>query len=180
MKVLIISLCSDPLSNMEFIKPIERILRHGGIEYSIKHYRSISQGDLKIVEKTVISGSPLKDHAFLEDEWFSWLNKFDKPVLGVGSSFQAIVRVFGGKIMDGKRIGVFKVRTIEHNKLVNGSFYAFFLTNKAAEVGRPLKVLAKAGRLDCMVKHESKEIYSCLFHPEVINPEIILNFALKV
>jgi GMP synthase-like glutamine amidotransferase len=30
-----------------------------------------------------------------------------------------------------------------------------------------------------MVKHEFGEIYGCLFHPEVMNAEIILNFTLK-
>jgi GMP synthase-like glutamine amidotransferase len=30
-----------------------------------------------------------------------------------------------------------------------------------------------------MVKHEYKEVYGCFFHPEAMNPEIILNFTLE-
>jgi len=180
MRILLISLCSDPLSELEFVKPIEHILKHERINLIVKHYMKISPGDSRLVEKVIICGSALKDNFFLAGEWFRWLSDFEKPILGVGSGAQVIAKAFGCNLIRKTKIGVFKVRLIKENKLVDKRvFYAYFLTGRAIELAKPLESLAKVGNIDCMVKHESREIYGCLFHPEVMSSEIIMNFILR-
>jgi len=181
MKVLLMSLCSDPLSDLEFVKPVEDILRNHGISSLIKHYSKISLRDLNSADKVIICGSALSDNAFLESGSFEILKESDNPILGIGSGFHIIARVFGCNLFNKIRIGVFRVRSLSENILLDKKcFYAYFMTKKVAEIIRPLKILAKSGELGCMIKHEHKDIYGCLFHPEVMNAEIILNFVLKL
>lgn len=180
MRILLVNLCCEPLSEMEFVKPIVNILRSLNADTLIRHYTEVNPEYLSSVEKVIICGSALRDDRFLVGEWFKWLEEYDKPVLGVGSSFQVIAKTFNRTLLNKTKIGLFNVRVIKKNILVDEKkFYAYFLTGKAAKISKPLETLAKTGTLDCMVKHESKDIYGCLFHPEATKPEIILNFALK-
>jgi GMP synthase (glutamine-hydrolysing) len=180
MRVLLVSLCSDPLSELEFVRPIEQILRHQGISFFTKHYTKVILRDVDSSEKVIICGSALRDNAFLEGEQFTWLERSDKPTLGIGSGYQLITKILGCDFFDKTKIGVFRVRLTKENKLADRKyFYAYFLTNRAAKITKPLETLAKAGVMECMVKHEFRGIYGCLFHPEVMNPEIIVNFVLK-
>jgi len=180
MKVLLVSLCSNPLSDLEFVKPVERILRNISVDPLIKHHSEFRLKDLKSVDKVIICGSALKDKAFLESGSFKILRESDKPILGIGSGFHLIAKIFGCDLLDKTRIGVFRVRLLNKNILLEKKyFYAYFMTKKAAKIIKPLKILAKMGELECMIKHEYKSIYGCLFHPEVMNTEIILNFTLK-
>lgn len=180
MTVLLINLCLDPLSELEFVKPIEHILKHHGANTLIKRYREISPEDLGLAEKVIVCGSALKDDLFLAGEWFRWLRECDKPILGVGSGSHAIAKAFGCSLINKMKIGMFRVKLTRENRLTDKRvFYAYFLTKRAIALAKPLEPLAKAGTLDCMIKHESREIYGCLFHPEVMNPEIIMNFISK-
>lgn len=180
MKMLLVSLCSDQLSELEFVRPIEQILRRQGVNIFTKHYTKVDLEDVGSAEKAIICGSALRDDAFLNSKAFNWLEKLDMQTLGIGSGCQLITKISGCKVLNKTRIGVFKVKLIKKNKLMDKKyFYAYFLTNKAAKITKPLETLAKVGAIECMVKHESREIYGCLFHPEVMNPEIIVNFALK-
>ncbi|MBS7639138.1 MAG: hypothetical protein QW804_01185 [Candidatus Bathyarchaeia archaeon] len=180
MRALLINLCLDPLSELEFVKPIEYILRYHGINTFIKRYMEISPEDLGLAEKVILCGSALKDDHFLTDKWFRWLEKYDRPILGVGSGSHAIAKAFGCSLINKTKIGMFKVRLIRESRLMDKRvFYAYFLTKRAIIPTKPLESLAKVGNLDCMIKHESREIYGCLFHPEVMNPEIIVNFISK-
>lgn len=180
MRALLVSLCSDQLSELEFVRPVEQILRRQGTNLFTKHYTKVSLEDVDSVEKVIICGSALRDDAFLECEKFMWLERLNKPTLGIGSGYQLITKILGCELFNKTRIGVFKVKLIKKNELAEKKyFYAYFLTNRAAKITEPLEALAKVGGIECMVKHESREIYGCLFHPEAMNSEIIINFALK-
>ncbi|MCX8171265.1 MAG: hypothetical protein N3E47_04770 [Candidatus Bathyarchaeota archaeon] len=180
MRILLINLCYEPLSELEFVRPIANILSNIGVNLLTKRYTEVNLRDLHSVEKVIISGSALRDDKFLVGEWFEWLEKCDRPVLGVGSSFQVIAKAFHCHLFDKAKIGLFNVKVVRENILVKEKeFYAYFLTGKAAKISKPLESLAKTGTLDCMIKHESKDVYGCLFHPEVTKPEIIVNFVLK-
>ena len=181
MRTLLINLCSNPLSELEFVKPVEQILKSHGIIFHTKHYNKVTCKDIKSSDKVIICGTALKDAAFLEDlNWLIQLYEAGKSILGIGSSSQALVKFFNGRLIDRVKIGVFKVKVVKENRLVSKRlFQAYFLTKKVASDAGSLDVLAKAGEKPCMVKHEYKEVYGCFFHPEAMNPEIILNFTLE-
>jgi len=181
MRLLLVNLCSDPLSELEFVRPLEQNLRRHKIDLCTKHYTKITCEDVKSSNKVIVCGAALKDTEFLKDlSWFASLNKSGKPILGIGSSSQAIMKFFNEELIDEMRIGMFKVTLVKENKLTDRkSFYAYFLTKKIVKTVIFFEILARIEEAACMVKHKHKEIYGCFFHPEVMNPEIILNFILK-
>ena len=74
MRILLVSLCSNPLSELEFVRPIKQILSHHGIKSLIRHYIEATLEDAELSEKIIICGAALKDAAFLENlSSLAWL-----------------------------------------------------------------------------------------------------------
>jgi len=167
--ILIISTCSDELSELEFVKPLCEILGA-----KAKHYRMLTQKDLAKAEKIIISGTALKDFAYLDADW-SWLKEIDKPVLGICAGMQVIAKAFGFPLEEHTAIGPRPVTIEQENPLAEGDFEAYFLHTKTG-VG-DFDVLAASEDIPVMIKHPQKDIYGCIFHPEVMNEEILDNFS---
>ena len=67
--ILIINICKEKLHYLEFVKPIEDILRKEKIEYQTIYYKKITDKELlnKKLEKIIICGTSLKDNGYLEN-----------------------------------------------------------------------------------------------------------------
>lgn len=177
--ILVISVCLDKLSELEFVRPVENVLKDVNVRFFTGHYTRIARDDLDEAKKVVICGTALKDFDYLENAGkFSWLREFEKPVLGICAGFQIVGKVFGNEVVEDTRIGQFKVDVIRKTKLISkAEFCSYFLNSKTVKTEKSFVTVAKSGKLASIIKHESKEIYGCLFHPEVLNPEIIVNFC---
>jgi len=177
--ILIISVCSDRFSHSEFVKPIEDILKRANVKFFTKHYTKLDRNELEQAEKSIICGTALKDFKYLENsDQFDWLKEFRKPILGICAGMQLLATVFGSTLVESKRIGQYRVKTVRKSELTSRvEFQSYFLNSKAAEVNDAFEVLSQVGSLPCMIKHKDREHYGCLFHPEVLNQEIIENFA---
>lgn len=177
--ILIINVCLDKLSEFEFVKPVENILKKSGIRFFTKHYFDLKKDELNNAEKIIICGTALKDFDYLENiARFDWLKNYKKPILGICAGIQVIARVFDNDLIEKVKIGRLKVDVIQKNKLISKKeFYSYFLNSKAIKIKKNFDILANSGKLNCMFKYKNKEIYGCLFHPEVLNPEIIINFC---
>jgi GMP synthase (glutamine-hydrolysing) len=167
--ILIISTCKEELSEAEFVRPVALLAEN----HNVKHYSQITKEDIKIADKIIITGTALKDFEYLKGD-FSWLKNCERPVLGICSGMQIITKEFGAQLEDNAIIGPQPVEVIAENKLAEGTFDAYFLHTKTATGN--FKVLAKSNNKPCMIKHPEKEIYGCIFHPEVMNEEIIRRF----
>lgn len=168
--ILIINTCKEKLSELEFVKPIENIVK----KFVTKHYSEVTEQELTSADKIILTGTALKDFAYLRGD-FTWLKTVNKPVLGICAGMQIIAKTFGMHLKDITTIGVRKVSTIIKNKLCDGTFNAYFLHTKTT--GEGFIVLAASEGIPCVVKHPDKEIYGCIFHPEVMNEEIIKRFV---
>jgi len=164
--ILIVSTCKEKLSELEFVRPIALLIEN----HNIKHISEIKEPDLS-ADKIIICGTALKDFDYLNQD-ISWLNSFDKPILGICSGAQLIAKAFDVPIVDDLQIGVKNVSVIKENKLVSEDFSAYFLHSKSIN---GFDVLAESNS-PCMFKHPEKEIYCINFHLEVLNKEIIENF----
>ncbi len=168
--ILIISTCKEQLSEHEFVRPIAMLIE----DHHIQHYSRVKPADIKAADKIIIAGTALKDFDYLHGD-FKWMQKCEKPVLGICAGMQIIAKEFGVPLEDCVAIGPQKVEIIAENKLARGTFDAYFLHTKTGTGN--FKTLATSNGKPCMIKHSEKEIYGCIFHPEVMNEDIIRRFA---
>ncbi len=168
--ILIISTCREELSDSEFVRPLAILIE----DHNIIHYTRVRPADIAAAKKIIISGTALKDFEYLKHD-FSWLLKTNKPVLGICAGMQIIAKAFGIPLEDHTTIGPQKVEVVTENKLAEGNFNAYFLHTKTGTGN--FQTLAVSNGKPCMIKHPLSEIYGCIFHPEVMNEEIIRKFT---
>lgn len=183
MMILLINICKEKLHYLEFVKPIEDILKENKINFLVKNYNRVNATDLDTCDKAIICGASLADNEFCSKEnmrFWQWIKDFNKPLLGICGGMQVIGRVFGGRIKKETEIGFF-TETFDkeflgiideqevyhlHNRYVDFGFIADF---------EPYTSLGNS--VIQAVKHKEKEIYGVLFHPEVRQKKIISNFS---
>ena len=171
-------MCSDKLSRLEFVKPVEEIVKKAGAESFTRHFLSLNHRDISRAQRVIICGTALKDFKYLDcTSKFAWIKESRKPILGICAGMQILARLFNGRIIERTRIGRYKVTIIRKSSLTSkDEFYSYFLNSKAVEPNEDFEALGKSGNLTCIIKHKHREFYGCLFHSEVLNPEIITEF----
>lgn len=175
--ILIISTCREPLHELEFVNPIERILSGKDLSFFTKHYSKVSPADLKKADKVIICGTSLKDNQFIEDKlFFGWIKSFDKPLLGICAGMQIICVIFNGKIKSKQEIGFYKEIFKREFLGVFGEQEVYHLHNNYCTLPKGFEEFTES-ELPQAMKCKSKKIYGVLFHPEVRNQKIIENFC---
>lgn len=174
----------DSLYSDEFVLPVARALDY---KCSVIHYSEITENDLEKFEKIIICGTSVKDEKYLDDiDKFSWLKKFDKPVLGICSGMHIIAKVFGIKLQkDKSETGMRNVKVRSENDLITKDIEAYCIHNysvsdesvrKTVKESNGFRVLASSDECIHGIKHNSKPFYGVQFHPEVRNAAIIERF----
>ena len=172
--ILVINLCKEKLHYLEFVKPIEDILEK---DFFTKHYLELSENDFDKADKIIICGTSLKDNSFLEDiNKFNWIKHFDKPLLGICAGFQLIGLIHEGELKKKLEIGFFFENFDKMFLGLEGKQEVYHLHNNYVDFCDHFDLFSD-GEIVQAVKHKEKEIYGTLFHPEVRNKEMILNFA---
>lgn len=166
----------DSLGYYEFVLPILAIAKKLD-KCRVKHYLDVSKQDLDSCDRIILSGTALKDNAFLsKQEKFQWLTQTEKPVLGICAGMEIIGLVFGATLSESLEVGMTPVSTVMQNPLFIGEFKAYSLHGFCIESSEQFEVWAKSSRCIQAIKHKEKQIYGFLFHPEVRNQEILKKF----
>lgn len=185
-KILIINVCNEKLHYYEFVKPIEDILRVNKFKFFTKHYLKLKEDDLKKFSKAIICGTSLKDfYYFIHFDKFKWINKFDKPIFGICAGMQIIVRIFRGRIaLKGKKIfnrteiGMTSIVFKKEFLGLNGKEQVYELHQAGIlNDGNKFNIFAASNKGVQAIKHKTKKIYGVLFHPEVRQKDLIINFC---
>jgi GMP synthase-like glutamine amidotransferase len=177
--ILIINICKEKLHYFEFVKPILDILDNHNIKYNVKSYLDINKRDLENCAKVIICGTSLYDNDFIKNtNKFKWIRDFSKPILGICGGMQIIGNVFGGKVLKKTEIGFY----IENFYLdflgLHGEHGVYHLHNNYIHFKKLKKFRIYCGDfIPQAIKHKEKEIYGVLFHPEVRQKMMILNFC---
>jgi len=121
--------------------------------------------------RVIISGTALKDLDYLNYvENFRWLTGFDGRVLGIGAGAQIISLIFGCQLEKRKLIGAYEV------EVLGGRRRAYFLVSKIPRLSEEFEVLGRVGDKPAYFKKKGREIYGMLFHPEVLNRDLLAKF----
>ncbi|HIG95113.1 MAG: glutamine amidotransferase class-I [archaeon GW2011_AR13] len=178
MKILIISTCKEKLHELEFVKPIEKILLKNEIQFSTINYKNFSQDNLNNYDKIIIPGTSLKDFEYLHSgDKFEWIKNINQPILGICAGMHIVGFVFGAKPKFNQEIGLKEVKLKSDFFNLPKSFEAYFVHNMSLKELHNFEILGKTDIDNAIIKHKSKEIYGISFHPEVKNPELIKNFC---
>lgn len=175
--ILVINVCSESLHYHEFVSPVLNILGRMGEDYFVCNYDKLSSDYLEKADKIIICGTSLHDNEYLEKiSLFSWIRELDKPILGICAGSQIIQIVFGGELKKIKEIGQIDVNFDEIFLGMSGERKVYSLHQNVV-VSDDFFVYAKSDLCPHAMKHKNKEIYACLFHPEVYNHEVIEEFC---
>ncbi|MAH03699.1 hypothetical protein CMI39_02850 [Candidatus Pacearchaeota archaeon] len=173
--ILLINISKEKLHYFEFVKPIEDILSKNNIKFNTKYYKKIVDNDLK-AEKIIICGTSLIDNEYLENlDYFKWLKVYQKPILGICAGMQILCLFYNGELIKNKEIGEIEINFKKEflGKYKKQKVYA--LHNNSV-VSSEFEIFAKT-KYPQALKHKINPIYGVLFHPEVRNKDIILNFS---
>jgi GMP synthase-like glutamine amidotransferase len=166
----------DSLAFNEFVSPIVSVVRPLE-EFRVKHFLDIELTELSCYSKIVLSGTPLKDHATLKlVDKFNWIKTCGKPILGICAGMQTTSLLFDEPLIECLQIGMIEISTLEENPLFQGDFKAYALHNYSVKKSQTFEVLAESTKCIQAIRHKQKKIYGILFHPEVRNQEILMNF----
>lgn len=178
MGILIINICKEKLHELEFVKPIEDILKKNKIKFKTKHYKELNEIEIKKFNKIIIAGTSLKDNEFPENlDKFQWIKLYNKPILGICGGMQILVLIYRGVLRIKKEIGIidvdFKKRFLgmERKRGVY-NLHQFYVKSDEFEVFAESKLKTPQA-----VKHKTKPFYGTLFHPEVRNKKLIKEFC---
>jgi GMP synthase (glutamine-hydrolysing) len=180
--ILVISTCKYKLHELEFVRPIEDILRENKKSYFIKHYKLLNKSDLGKADKIIICGTSLQDFRYMEHiAGFSWIAKFNKPILGICSGMQIIGMVYKGNTGKKTEIGFYKEKFNKNflNIKDGTELEVYHLHNNYIDFSKlnDFEICSKSDGIPQAVKHKNNKIFGVLFHPEVRNREIILSFV---
>jgi GMP synthase-like glutamine amidotransferase len=166
----------DSLAFNEFVSPIVSVVEPLE-ECEVKHFLDIEPSQLESYNKIVLSGTTLKDHATLTQlDKFHWIKTCNKPLLGICAGIQTISLLFNEPLKNCLQIGMTEITTLTANQLFEGNFKAYALHNFSVEPSQTFTALAESTKCTQAVKHNYKEIYGVLFHPEVRNLAILQRF----
>jgi GMP synthase-like glutamine amidotransferase len=160
--ILIINICKEKLHELEFVKPVEDILKNQSINFFTKHCIQLKNSDIEKADKIIICGTSLKDNDFLMHlDKFSWIKNTKKQILGICGGAHIIGLILGNKLKKKKEIGL-------KDLIIRQKF------------------LGSIGKLQVYHLHQfhilpevfhKNNIYATLFHPEVRNKNLIAVFA---
>jgi len=177
--ILVISVCNEELHELEFVKPVVDILKDSKVDYDCKYYKDVISTEK--YSHVIICGTSLQDDYFVDGiRYFEWLRTYSGKVFGICAGMQIFGLLFGGGIAKKTEIGFYHeifaksflgfVGKVEVYHLHNNYIHNWENTGfNVCCVGENEVVQA--------VKHEEKEFYGVLFHPEVRNKEMIEEFV---
>ncbi len=176
-KLLLISLCNQNFHKKEFIDPIVSIISRSGRRCNVISFKDVTPDLISHSDRIIISGTSLKDNEYVKyKDKFKWIKYYKKPILGICAGMQIIGAVFGGKLIKKTEIGLFFENFSKDFLGLFGKREVWHLHNYYVTFDSNWEIFSKGNKIPQAVKHKEKNIYCCLFHPEVRNENVIGRF----
>jgi len=176
--VLLIDVCSQTLHSLEFVRPIKDILTAKNIKVKELAANQLNNKILDECDAVIICGTSLLDDEYLEDlDVFSSLKECDKPILGICAGMQILIRLFGGSLIDCLEIGLTTIMLEKPCFGLKGEVEVYELHQYATLPDESVfESIAHNSSCAQIVFHRKKKIVGTMFHPEVRNKELIVEF----
>ena len=182
MKILIVNSAEPNIS--EFANSIKEILSNRMIESEVVEYRDCLTVQMDRYSGVIISGSPQGDDIVEHHQpFFQWVKGYRHPVLGICAGHHVVGTMYGAKYLRSEEpesgnviIEVLRADSLFKNMPLE--FEGRQMHNDSITLPSGFLHLAKSKTcFNQAMRHAEKPLYTLQFHPEFINPEILLNFV---
>lgn len=175
--ILVVKLCKEKMHDLEFVKPIEDILIKNDIEFNSLFYKNLDTNTLLKTDKVILSGTSLLDNDFSDNlDYFHWIKNLKKPILGICGGFQILGLMFNGRKIKSEKIGLSNIYFDKEFLGVKGKLEVYELHNYSVK-SKEYENYAISDNCPKAIKHKKMPFYGVLFHPEVRNKNIIVEFS---
>jgi GMP synthase (glutamine-hydrolysing) len=195
--ILLIDICKNELHRREFVNPIIDILIANEVPFDVLKYDKItSRNKKKILSKyhrIILCGTSLFDMDYSKNiKKFNWLKEDivkDKPILGICGGMQILCMVNGCKLEKNMEIGLVTANFSQEFLKIKGEREVYAIHNYGISndqlLNNNFKIFAKSkiskfdgSKTECIqaVMHKKHKHFGVLFHPEVRNKDLIVNF----
>ncbi len=176
--VLLLDVCSQPLHNLEFVRPIEDILRQEKRDFRALRCNQLDKKSFEECEAVIICGTSLLDQGYLDDlDFFVFLKECEKPILGICAGMQILVKLFGGSLVECLEIGLTKIILKTRFFGLEDEVEVYELHQYSTVPDESIfEIIAKNPKGAQIIAHKKKPIVGCMFHPEVRNKDFIIDF----
>lgn len=156
-----------------------RALAHRLGEHEVRRvkYRNLSAGDIAKADIIVLSGGhpSVLYHSWFYRKQVDLIRTSSRPIIGICLGFELIVRAFGGRLYRLKRKahGLRLITVAPGFPAFGGPLLRIWEAHKWAATFTPesvFEIVASSQYGSEIIKHRSKPIYACQFHPEVDSP----------
>jgi GMP synthase (glutamine-hydrolysing) len=181
LKILIVNNAEHGIT--EFTNPLEKIVADAGSDFLCIEYNQCDNFNLIEYDGVLLSGSPQGNNIVEHhSHYFQWIKIFEKPILGICAGHHVTGFLFGAEILRNvePESGDFVVEIVKRDPIFEGlsnTFVVKQMHNDSITLPENFDLLATSKT--CMVqlmKHKQFPIYTCQFHPEYYNTQLIYNF----
>jgi GMP synthase (glutamine-hydrolysing) len=167
----------------EFAKPIEKLIFNAGatpvfIEYTVCHQLIPDE-----FNGVILTGSPQGDDIVEHHlPYFQWIRYFEKPILGICAGHHVTGVMYGSKLLRSEEpeSGDFEIDLVKSDPLFKdlpNTFVVKQMHNDSITLPNDFELLATSKTCyNQLMKHKHKPLYTCQFHPEYYNHDLIQNF----
>ena len=167
----------------EFAAPIEEIISEAGCIPVLVEYSDCLDFDFNTFDGAILTGSPQGDDIVEHHlPYFRWLKDFEKPLLGICAGHHVAGFLYGSTLLRSEEpeSGDFEVQLLKDDPLfakLPKTIRVKQMHNDSITLPDGFELLADSESCkNQLMKHEGKPLYTCQFHPEFYNHDLIRNF----
>lgn len=169
--------------NSEFAIPILEIISETGNEAIFVEYRECIDLNKNKHKGAILTGSP-QGNDIVEHHlpYFEWIKNYKYPILGICAGHHITGFMYGAELLRSlePESGDFEVEIIKPDPIFSGMGNKILVKqmhNDSITLPDKFELLASSDTcINQMMKHREKPLYTCQFHPEFYNHNLIKNF----
>lgn len=180
-KILIVNNAEPGIT--EFASPIEKIISEMNSTSVFIEYAECLTFEFGEFDGAILSGSPQGDDIVEHHlPYFRWIQDFKKPLFGICAGHHITGFLYGSEILRSKESesGDFEAEIVNDDPIFRGlpkSFTVKQMHTDSVTVPNNFELLASSEIcVNQLMKHIQKPLYTCQFHPEYYNHDMIRNF----
>lgn len=167
----------------EFSEKISKIISEMGFTPVPIEYAASLNFNFETIDGIILTGSPQGDDIVEHHvPFFNWIKTCTKPIFGICAGHHITGSIYGSELLRNKEpeSGDYEIEQVQNDPVFSGIpklFQVKQMHNDSITVPEEFILLATSKTCkNQLMKHKQKPLYTCQFHPEYYNTQLIRNF----